>query len=60
VAIFVLTSISKELQWQIRIETDQAVVQNEVLAVVLVVQVARIRVVVLVRVREDLAAMTEI
>jgi hypothetical protein len=36
VAIFVLTSILKELQWQIRIETDQTVDQNELLAVVLV------------------------
>jgi hypothetical protein len=34
VAIFVLTSILKELQWQIRTETDQTVDQSEVLAVV--------------------------
>jgi len=32
VAIFVLTSILKELQWQIRIETDLTVDQSEVLA----------------------------
>jgi hypothetical protein len=58
VAIFVLTSILKELQWQIRIETDQRVDQNAVLAVVLEVSVARIRVVVLVVAPEDLAVMT--
>ena len=49
VAIFVLTYISKELQWQIRIETDLAVDQNAVLAVVRVVSADQIRVVVLVR-----------
>jgi hypothetical protein len=42
VAIFVLTSILKELQWQIRIETDQMVDQSEVLAIVRVVSVAQI------------------
>jgi hypothetical protein len=48
VAIFVLTSILKELQWQIRIISDQTVDQSAVAVVVLVVRVARIRVVVLV------------
>jgi len=48
VAIFVLTSILKELQWQIRIETDQTVDQNAVAAVVLAVLAAQTRVVVLV------------
>jgi hypothetical protein len=48
VAIFVLTSILKELQWQIRIETDQMVDQNAEAAVVLEVLADLIRVGVLV------------
>jgi hypothetical protein len=58
VAIFVLTSILKELQWQIRTETDQTVDQNAEAAVVLEVLADLIRVVVLVVVPADLAAMT--
>jgi hypothetical protein len=57
VAIFVLTSILKELQWQIRIEIGLTVDQNAEAAVVLRVLAAQIRVVVLAVVREDLVAM---
>ena len=56
VAIFVLTSILKELQWQIRIETDPMVDQNAEAAVVLRVLAAQIPVVVLVDVPEALVA----
>jgi hypothetical protein len=52
VAIFVLTSILKELQWQIRIETDLTVDQSEVLANVRAVSHAQIPAVVLVGVLE--------
>jgi hypothetical protein len=58
VAIFVLTSILKELQWQIRTETDLMVDQNAEAAVVLRVLAAQIRVVVLVGAPEVRVAMT--
>jgi hypothetical protein len=58
VAIFVLTIISKELQWQIRTEADPTVDQNAEAAVVLRVLAAQIRVVVLVGAPEVSVAMT--
>jgi hypothetical protein len=58
VAIFVLTSILKELQWQIRTETDPTVDQNAEAAVVLRVLAAQIRVVGLVVAPEVRVAMT--
>jgi hypothetical protein len=58
VAIFVLNSILKELQWQIRIETDLTVDQSEVLANVRAVSHAQIPAVVLVGELELLAVKT--
>jgi hypothetical protein len=58
VVIFVLTSILKELQWQIRTETDPTVDRNAEAAVVLRVLAAQIRVVVLAVAQQALVAMT--